>query len=172
MGRLQVISGALDKIAECKLPRELGFGKIIAPAFVECDYREGKWGELKLVPYAPLQLGPEAKVFHYGQEIFEGLKGYFVDRKGPFLFRPDQNAKRFNLSALRLGMPEFPASDFMESVMAMAYYCKEIIPTKSGESLYLRPCMIATEESLGIKPGLTYKYFVIASPSSCDSARL
>ncbi|MBI2520584.1 MAG: branched-chain amino acid aminotransferase [Bdellovibrio sp.] len=165
MGRLKIMSGALEKIAECKLPRELGFGKIIAPAFVECDYKDGKWGELKLIPYSPLHLGPEAKVFHYGQEIFEGLKGYYVDRKGPFLFRPDQNAKRFNLSAMRLGMPELPVNDFLESVTAMAYYCKEIIPTKSGESLYIRPCMIATEESLGIKPGLTYKYFVIASPS-------
>jgi len=156
---------ALGKINQYQLPKELPFGKVIGPVIVESDFADGQWGPLKLVPHAALALKPEAKVFHYGQEIFEGLKAYYVDKKGPYLFRPEQNAERFNLSAYRMGMADFPVPMFLASVHALSSALKNCIPQKSGESLYLRPTMVATEESLGIKPSSTYKYILLASPS-------
>ncbi|WP_127714404.1 branched-chain amino acid aminotransferase [Halobacteriovorax sp. HLS] len=156
---------AIDALTNFTLPTEIGFGKTIVPIMAVTDYKDGVWSPLELLPYAPIVMDPTCKVLHYGQEIFEGMKAYHVEEKGPYLFRPMMNAKRFNLSAQRMAMPDIPEELYMEAVRSVVEYSTDFIPTKSGESLYLRPFMIATENSLGIKPSDSYKFMVIASPS-------
>lgn len=164
--RLKVTEEAKEAIENFTLPSgEMGFGKIMCPVMIVCDFENGEWGELEMIPYGPISLDPTTKVLHYGQEIFEGMKGYRTGGKGPFLFRPDKNFQRFNFSARRMGMPEVPEDVFMESVKGITSYCADFIPRRSGESLYIRPFMFATEEHLGIKPAGKMKFMVIASPS-------
>lgn len=165
MTTIQISPKAIEAIKSFQLPEEIGFGKVMSPVMAVADFKNGEWGPLELLPYGPISMMPVSKVLHYGQEIFEGLKAYKVDAKGPFLFRPDQNARRFNLSATRMAMPTFPEEQFIEAVRAVTAYSADFIPQKSGESLYIRPFMFATEESLGIRPSESFKFMVVASPS-------
>lgn len=163
--KLQLPDPILALIRNFSLPPELGFGTVMAPVMISCDYEKGEWKEAEILPYGPLSLYPTCKALHYAQEIFEGLKAYKVDNNGPYLFRPIENAKRLNISATRMAMPEFPIENFVELVQFFTSICAPLVPQKSGESLYLRPFMFATEESLGIKPSETFKFLIIASPS-------
>ena len=154
----------LESIKTFRLPSPIPFGELLSPVMAQCSYKDGQWRRPELIPTAPLPLMPHAKVFHYGQEIFEGMKAYFVEEKGPFLFRPEENWKRFNRSALRMAMPEVPRAIFMDTLSAITHYSRPLIPTQTGESLYLRPLMLATEESLGIAPPGEFLFLVIAAP--------
>lgn len=166
MSNIKINPQALEAINNYSIDWDnIGFGKCMAPTMIVADYNNGKWGDLEMVPYGNLTLSPTCKVFHYAQEIFEGMKAYRVDGNGPLLFRPYENAKRFNISAERMVMPTLNEDLFVESVKVMAAHCKDFIPTKTGESLYIRPFMFATEEHLGIKPADQFKYMVLASPS-------
>lgn len=157
---------AITAIKNFSLPEDIGFGSTISPIMMNCEYKDGKWGELEMIPYGPLTLSPTSKVFHYAQEIFEGLKAYRVMGKGPFLFRHIENAKRFNHSAARMAIPELPTEIFMEAVETITAYSADFIPSDSGSSLYVRPFIIATEENLGIKPSAKFSFMVVASPSA------
>jgi branched-chain amino acid aminotransferase len=156
---------ALNALKSFTLPSDIGFGQVMAPVMISADYKNGEWKECELMPYGPLSLAPVSKVLHYGQEIFEGLKAYRNEKGACFLFRPDQNARRFNLSATRMAMPTIPEEIFLEAVHTITGYCQDLIPAQSGQSLYLRPFMFATEESLGIKPSESFKFLIVASPS-------
>ncbi len=162
---IEIDSKVTEAISSFKLPESLGFGTVMSPIMIEMDYADGKWGQMKLVPYHPLTLDPTAKVLHYGQEIFEGLKAYRADNKGPFLFRPTENIKRFNLSAQRMVMPTIDEDLALEGIKAIVDYSKELIPTQSEASLYIRPFMIATDIHLGMKASDNYKFMIVASPS-------
>lgn len=156
---------ARHAVSEFTLPEELGFGRVLAPIMAYADYKNGQWSDIQIVPYGPISMQPTSKVLHYGQEIFEGLKSYRIGGRGPFLFRPDQNAKRFNFSARRMAMPEVPEEIFVEAAKQFSHLCESIIPRRSGESLYLRPFMFSTEEALGIKPSESFKFMIVGSPS-------
>lgn len=144
----------------------LGFGKIATDHMFVMNYTEGKgWHDARIIPYQNLSLAPSAMVFHYGQEMFEGLKAYKgVDGKVR-LFRPDMNAKRANASNERLCIPQIPEEDFVEAVKAIVKVDESWIPSKDGESLYIRPFVIATDEFLGVAPSKTYLFIIILSPS-------
>jgi branched-chain amino acid aminotransferase len=119
-----------------------------------------------VLPYGPLTLDPATAVFHYGQEIFEGLKAYRQADGSIASFRPDANARRFARSARRLGMVELPEELFIESIRALVDVDRNWVPSAADESLYLRPVMIATEVGLGVnKPSSTYTFLTIASPA-------
>lgn len=152
-------------IEQFKLPEQLGFGSVMAPIMASCSYENGKWGDLELLPYGPISMFPNAKVLHYAQEIFEGMKAYRVGGLGPYIFRADENHLRFNRSAERMAMPHVPHNIFMKAVFDITAYSAQFVPRRSGESLYIRPFMFASEESLGIKPAEKFKFMVIASPS-------
>lgn len=163
---ISISEEAIKVLENFSLPEDLAFGKVMAPIMIEADYANGKWGEFKMVPYHKLTLDPTCKVLHYAQEIFEGLKAYNADGLGPFLFRAEENYKRFNLSAQRMAMPDVPAELFLEGCEAMTSHCSHLIPTESGSSLYIRPFMFATDDNLGIKPSETFKFMIVASPSA------
>ena len=144
----------------------LGFGKIFTDHMFVMDYTEGKgWHDARIVPFQNLVMSPAAMVFHYGQEMFEGLKAYKgVDGKVR-LFRPDMNAKRTNDTNDRLCIPNLPVEDFVEAVKAVVKVDEDWIPTEDGTSLYIRPFIIATDEFLGVAPSKTYKFIIILAPS-------
>lgn len=145
---------------------EGGFGKYYTDHMVICDWDEQNgWGTPELVPYGPITLDPATAVFHYGQEIFEGMKAYRQPDGGVALFRPEENAKRFNRSAKRLALPELPVETFIETVNALVKQDMGWVPNKVGESLYIRPFMIATEVGLGVRPTNKARYILIATPA-------
>ncbi|MFI7703433.1 branched-chain amino acid aminotransferase [Nonomuraea sp. NPDC049480] len=145
-----------------------GFGQSFTDHMISIDYTEGQgWHDARLVPYGPLSLDPATSVFHYAQELFEGLKAYRQISGSIVMFRPYANAGRFNRSAARMAMPELPEETFVESLELLVETDKEWVPTTEGHSLYLRPFMIATQAGLGVNyPSRTYRYMVIASPAA------
>lgn len=144
----------------------LDFGRLFTDHMFVMDYTEGKgWHDPRIVPYQDLVISPAAMVFHYGQEMFEGLKAYKGDDGKSYMFRPDMNGKRTNMTNQRLCIPELPVEDFIQAVNAVVKIDEDWIPTEPGTSLYIRPFIIATEPSLGVDPSATYKFMVIMSPS-------
>ncbi len=144
----------------------LGFGKIFTDHMFMMNYTEGKgWHDARIEPFHNIELSPACVVFHYGQEMFEGLKAYRgVDGKVR-LFRPEMNARRTNASNKRLCIPELPEDMFVEAVRAVVDVDADWIPTDDGTSLYIRPFIIGTDEFLGVAPSKTYLFCVILSPS-------
>ncbi|PRQ11172.1 branched chain amino acid aminotransferase [Corynebacterium sp. 13CS0277] len=144
-----------------------GFGRVFTDHMALIDYTvdEG-WHNARIEPYHNLELDPATSVLHYGQAIFEGLKAYRQADGSIKTFRPEANAARLNDSARRLAMPELPVELFVESLRALVEVDQDWVPAAGGEeSLYLRPFMISTEPSLGVRPANTYTYAVIASPA-------
>ncbi len=144
----------------------LGFGKIFTDHMFVMNYTEGQgWHDPRIVPFQNISLSPAAMVYHYGQEMFEGLKAYKGDNDEVYLFRPDMNAKRTNVTNERLCIPSIPEEDFVQAVKAVVDIDRDWIPTTPGTSLYVRPFIIATDEFLGVAPSHTYLFMVILSPS-------
>lgn len=141
-----------------------GFGRVFTDHMAVVRYQEGKgWYDAKITARAPLTLDPAAAVLHYAQEIFEGLKAYRLDDGSMAMFRPEQNAQRFNRSANRMAMPELPEATFIEACEKLVDIDKDWFPNIDGGSLYLRPFMIASEVFLGVKPSAEYLFIVIAA---------
>ncbi len=158
---------AVPDADRAKMVAKPGFGKYYTDHMVVAEWTEEKgWGEAELKPYAPISLDPAAMVFHYGQEIFEGLKAYRQPDGGISLFRPEANAKRFVNSAIRLALPPLPEEVFLESIQALVTQDAGWVPGKVGESLYLRPFMFATEVGLGVRPTNRAMYMLIATPAA------
>ncbi len=130
-----------------------------------CDYENGQWNNPRIEPLAPIATHPAAMALHYGQAIFEGLKATKGIDNQPVLFRPDQNAKRLNFSARRMGMPEFPEDLFIEGLRQLVELDQEWIPTQEGSALYLRPFMYADEAFIGMRAATRYKFIIFASPA-------
>jgi branched-chain amino acid aminotransferase len=144
-----------------------GFGQVFTDHMVTIRWTtERGWHDGQLEPYGPISLLPAASVFHYAQEIFEGLKAY-RQHSGPIVaFRPQANAARFNRSALRMAMPQLPEAAFVRSLELLVTQDRDWVPAIEGHSLYLRPFMIATYPGLGVsRPSPSYLYTVIASPA-------
>ena len=129
------------------------------------DYDPQKgWHDGKVIPYAPLELDPAASVFHYGQEMFEGLKAYKTKDGKVQLFRPDMNAKRTNNTNKRICIPEMDEDLYVEAVKTLVSVDKDWIPSKENTALYIRPFIIATQPFLGVAASDTYKFVIILSP--------
>lgn len=141
------------------------FGRIFTDHMVVIPYRDGKWQQGELKAYGPLMLDPSASSLHYGQAIFEGYKAFAQPDGSIKTFRPEQNAERFNRSAARLAMPAIPAELFLEAGDALIAQDRNWVPKNTGESLYMRPLMIATDPYLGVRPSEEYLFVLFASPA-------
>ncbi|MGL4338953.1 MAG: branched-chain amino acid aminotransferase [Rhodoglobus sp.] len=145
---------------------EPGFGKHFTDHMVDvCWSEKGGWHRPRVQPYGPLSLDPAAAVFHYAQEVFEGLKAYRHADGSIWSFRPDANAARLQRSARRLALPELPTDDFIESLRQLIAVDARWVPSAPETSLYLRPFMFAKEAFLGVRPAAKVNYYVIASPA-------
>lgn len=145
--------------------QNLSFGSIFTDHMFVCDYKDGTWQNPKIMPYQSISLDPSARVFHYGQAVFEGMKAYKDDQDKVWLFRPDENFKRINRSSKRLAIPEFPKDYFFEGLKTLLKLDDEWIKKGYGNSLYIRPFVIATQSSVLASPASEYKFMIICSPA-------
>lgn len=143
----------------------LVFGQVFSDHMMECDYKDGAWQTPKIKPYGPLSLEPSARVFHYGQAVFEGMKAYKDKDDRIWLFRPDENFNRINRSSKRLAIPEFPKEYFFHALEELLKLDKDWIKKGFGNSLYIRPFVIATEAGVSASAAKEYKFLIICSPA-------
>ncbi|MCT4598852.1 MAG: branched-chain amino acid aminotransferase [Vallitalea sp.] len=143
----------------------LGFGTQFTDHMFIMDYTDGKgWHDPRIVPYQPITLDPSAMVFHYGQEMFEGMKAYKTEDKRILLFRPEKNIKRTNITNDRLCIPQVNEDDMLQAIKELVSVEKNWIPDAPGTSLYIRPFIIATDPFLGVRASNTYKFMIITCP--------
>lgn len=150
-----------------KLPdsSQLGFGRFFTDHMFMMNFnREQGWHKARIVPYQSISLSPSSMVFHYAQEIFEGLKAYRTSDGSINLFRPSQNIKRLNQSAQRLCMPQLDEEDVLQAIKMLVKLDASFVPYEKGTSLYIRPFLIATEPHLGVHPSNEYLFMIICSP--------
>jgi branched-chain amino acid aminotransferase len=155
-----------DRVAE--VLANPAFGAVFTDHMAMVDWtKAGGWANPRITAYGPIPLDPSAAVFHYGQEIFEGMKAYRHEDGSVWTFRPEVNAARFNRSAARLALPQLPEELFLEGLKALVSVDQAWVPdgTAGEASLYLRPFMIATEPALGVRPSQQALFSVIASPA-------
>ena len=143
----------------------LAFGNTFTDHMLICDFREGKWQKPIIKPYEPFLIDPSAKVFHYGQAIFEGMKAYKDDNDDVWLFRPDQNLDRFNKSAVRMAMPEVPEEIFIGGLKTIVDLERNWVKKGLGNTLYIRPFMIAIGSGVIAQPSTQYRFMIILSPA-------
>ncbi len=160
---------SVEKTSQSKIENvdfsNLVFGKVFTDHMFECEFKNGHWQNASIRPYGPLEIDPSAKVFHYGQAVFEGMKAYKDEDGSVFLFRPDENIKRINRSSKRLAIPEFPEELFFQALHQLIELDKEWIKPGLGNSLYIRPFVIATENCVSASPSDSYKFIIILSPA-------
>lgn len=143
----------------------LPFGSVYSDHMLVCDYKNGAWQTPVIQPYGSITLDPAAKIFHYGQSIFEGMKAYKDSDGKTLLFRPTDNHKRLNKSASRLVIPEIPEEIFMEGLKELLRVDSAWIPTNEGSSLYIRPFMMASGVGFHASPADEYKFIICTAPS-------
>lgn len=159
------------KITKTTSPKEiptenLGFGKYFSDHMFIADYsRDEGWHDARIVPFGKLSMHPAATVFHYGAEIFEGLKAYRRADGKVQLFRPTENVKRMNNSAERLRLPLMPEEDMLKAITELVKVDSAWVPSKEGESLYIRPFLFGNDESLGVHSINHATFVIITSPS-------
>jgi len=143
----------------------LVFGKYMTDHMFIADYDEGQgWHDARIVPYGPLQMDPAAKVLHYAQEIFEGLKAYRTADGSIQLFRPMDNVRRMNQSCERICLPEIPEDLALAGITELVKIEKDWVPHEEGTSLYIRPFVIGVDPALGVHSSHHCQYIVIVCP--------
>lgn len=145
-------------------PENINFGSLYTDHMVICEYENGKWGEVKVLPYGPLSFTPAMMAINYGQACFEGMKAYKDENGEVFLFRPEKNFERINKSATRLAMPEVTEEMFIKGLKVMVDLDRDWVPFGEGKSLYLRPLIFASEETLKARISEKYIFAIIATP--------
>ncbi len=163
-GDFKITRNTNSKLASLDI-NNIPFGKYFTDHMLEADYENGEWGLAEIKPYQPITIDPSFSAIHYGQSIFEGIKAYKNQEGDPFIFRPEDNFKRFNISAERMEMPQVPEEIFMEGMKQLVKLDQDWIPNNPDHSLYIRPFMFSTDEAIGVKPGLKYKFMIILSPT-------
>lgn len=141
------------------------FGKYFTDHMLEVDYEDGEWKTPEIKPYQPMLMEPSLAAIHYGQAIFEGVKAYKNEAGEAYIFRPHDNFKRFNASAERMQMPTVPEDIFMEGMKMLIELDSNWVPAQKDHSLYIRPFMFSTDETIGVKPSEKYKFMIILSPT-------
>jgi len=158
----------IEKITKSKFSdidfNNLTFGEIFTDHMFECDFENGEWQTPTIKPYQALSFSPAAKVFHYGQAVFEGMKAYKDNNNEIWLFRPDQNQERLNISAERLDMPAFPKDLFYEGLTTLLKMDSDWIQKGQENALYIRPFIIATEDCISASSSNKFKFMIICSP--------
>lgn len=144
---------------------DLPFGRIFSDHMFVADFEDGEWKNMQIVPYGELRMSPAASALHYGQAIFEGIKAFRQADGSVSIFRPLKNFERFNISAERMVMPQVPEEIFMQGMTQLINVDKGWVPTKEGQSLYIRPFMFATDPVIGVHASDSYKFVIITGPT-------
>jgi branched-chain amino acid aminotransferase len=160
---ISITKSSHSKLSETDFS-SLVFGKSISDHMFVADYQNGAWGDLRIVPYGPMEIYPGNATLHYGQAIFEGMKAYKNGKGEVLVFRAEANAKRLNESATRMCMPTLPENIFIEALRQLLAVDKDWVPQEKGSSLYIRPFMFAMDNYLGVKPSESYRFMIFTSP--------
>ena len=161
---ISVTKARRSKLQDLNL-ENLPFGHYFSDHMLEADFENGEWKNVEIKPYQPLLLNPSLVALHYGQAIFEGIKAYKDQEGQAFIFRPQENYRRFNISAERMQMPAIPEEIFIQGMQQLVALDKNWIPQKEDHSLYIRPFMFASDEVIGVRPSDNYKFLIILSPT-------
>ena len=161
---IDIVRASASKIKDVDF-ENLAFGNTFTDHMLVCDFREGQWQKPIIKPYEPFLIDPSAKVFHYGQAIFEGMKAYKDENDDVWLFRPDENLHRFNKSAKRMAMPEVPEEIFIGGLNAILDLERDWVKKGLGNTLYIRPFMIAIGSGVIAQPSTQYRFMIILSPA-------
>lgn len=141
------------------------FGRIYSDHMFVADYKDGEWKNMEIIPYQNLFMSPATAALHYGQSIFEGLKAYKNELDEIFVFRPEENAKRMNISAERMCMPKFNRELFISVITELLRLDAGWVPNRLGTSLYIRAVMFANDTFIGIRPSTAFKYIIFTTPA-------
>jgi branched-chain amino acid aminotransferase len=144
---------------------DVPFGKCFSDHMFVAEYANGKWEKSYITPYRDIPMSYAMSALHYGQAIFEGMKAYKSESGEVSIFRPLENFKRMNKSAIRMAMPEVPEEIFMGGLIELLKLDSAWVPTSETGSLYIRPFLIATDEAIGVKASDTYKFVIITCPA-------
>lgn len=161
---LRITKRDTSKIADVDF-NNLAFGSVFTDHMFSIEHVNGQWQQPEIIPYGPISMDPSAKVFHYGQAVFEGMKAFKDEQGGTFLFRPEDNWARINKSSARLAMPELPKEIFMEGLTELLKLDEDWIKSGDGNSLYIRPFHIATQSGVSASPSDRYKFMIILAPA-------
>ena len=143
----------------------LTFGKIFTDHMFVSEYKNGEWSSGEIKPYENISISPSARVLHYGQAIFEGMKCFKSEQDELFLFRPEENFKRFNKSSVRLAIPEIDQNIFFNGLKELLMIDSEWVKKGIGNALYIRPFVFASEPSINASEANEYTFMIICSPS-------
>ena len=143
----------------------LTFGKIFTDHMFISEYKNGEWSSGEIKPYENISIRPSARVLHYGQAIFEGMKCFKSEQDELFLFRPEENFKRFNKSSIRLAIPEIQEDIFFNGLKELLKIDSEWVKKGIGNALYIRPFVFASEPSINASEANEYTFMIICSPS-------
>jgi len=159
----------IEKIAHSRVTEydvnNVPFGKCFSDHMLVAEYANGQWEKASIMPYKDVPMSYAMSALHYGQAIFEGMKAYKNDNGEVSVFRPLENFKRMNKSAIRMAMPEVPEEIFMGGLIELLKLDASWVPTSETGSLYIRPFLIATDEAIGVKASDTYKFIIITCPA-------
>jgi branched-chain amino acid aminotransferase len=156
----QTSQSRIDTLDESNIP----FGQLYSDHMFVADYTDGEWKDLRIAPYQNISISPANSALHYGITIFEGLKAYRNPQGEVMIFRPDANAKRLNISAERMCIPEVPESLFMEALTELVKLDSSWVPSSPNTALYIRPFVFGTDEYIGIRPSQNFRFMIITCP--------
>lgn len=145
-------------------PDQLTFGYTFTDHMFVAEYEKGEWTNARIEPYGPLSLSPATSALHYGQAIFEGMKAHKTAEGRITLFRPEKNIARMNLSAVRMSMPEIPASLFLDGLRQLIRLDSAWVPDSEGSALYIRPVMFGADNYIGVRTSERYLFIIMLSP--------
>lgn len=165
----------VQRIAQSRIKEidfnNLEFGKYIADHMLVADFKDGKWQDPQIVPFADIAMSPAMLSLHYGQSVFEGMKAFWMSNGNINIFRPHKHHARLNRSLDRMCMPLVSEEIFLQSLHALVDLDKDWIPTSEGSSLYIRPLVFAYEARLGVKVADHFKMIIMNSPVAAYQAK-
>ena len=159
----------ITKVKESRVnqldPSNIVFGSLFTDHMLVADCVNGEWQTPEIVPFGEIGFNPALASLHYGQSIFEGMKAFKNEEGEVLMFRPQENFKRFNISAERMCMAQVPEEIFMGGLNELLKLDAAWVPQGEDNSLYLRPFMFASDVYLGVRPSFNYRFMIIMSPA-------
>lgn len=140
------------------------FGKVFSDHMLLADYYDGKWQDFRITPFENIMVSPAFFTLHYGQSIFEGMKAHRSPDGEVLLFRPMDNFNRLNVSAKRMCIPQIDSNLLLEGLKELLKIDEGWIPTTPDGALYLRPFIFATDEYIGVRPSLKFRFVLFTCP--------
>ena len=156
----RVVSSRVREVDFATVP----FSSVFSDHMFSAEFQAGRWSDGIIQPYGPIPLDPSVSALHYGISVFEGMKAHNSPDGRPILFRPRDNALRFQRSAARLAMPAVPESLFLDGIHELVRLDAAWIPPSDIGALYIRPILFSVDTSLRVKPADRYKFIIFTFP--------